>query len=177
MSVLDLTNDIKPYLSIVGDTDNLRLQAALDAAESMIADIVGPLAVEAATERVPGCRTSLLLSKFPVVSLTSVTSESGAALDVSLLYTDTDAGIVTYKQSWCNTFWSPTYTVVYDIGFATVPADLVRGIAALTQHLWTPQRGTAGRGQVAPEMTSAAPYALPNFVSTMIARYVPLASA
>lgn len=172
MSVLDLAQDVKPYLSISGTDNDTRLEAALDAAEALMAQKIGPLTATTFTDVVDGGgRSALTLERFPVVALSSVTTDSGATVDTSLLTLDR-SGVVTYKSRAA--FNATSYTVEYAAGWeAPLPPDVIRAVAALTQHLWSPQRGPATRGGPTDQTASPA-YALPHFVEQMVSHYIPL---
>ena len=96
-------------------------------------------------------QTAILVRQRPLVSVTSITSASGGAIDISAgLDLDTNAGIIRRKLGlpFYGPFfqWLPQVTVTYVAGWGTaVPASF--GIAAriILQHLWDTQRGAAGQ--------------------------------
>lgn len=172
MSALDLY-DAKDYLNITDATDDAKLQAVIDAAESAIAARIGPLEATAVTRRVYVSGCSLVLPVLPAVSLTSVTYVGGSALILGDLYLDTASGVVTYA-SQSGTFASGWYTVVYNAGYATLPDDLMLAVKELVRHLWRSQRGSGtGRPGSAPsESVPGAAYIFPIRVEQLLAPHL-----
>jgi hypothetical protein len=143
VSVLTLA-DTKVYLNISQATYDAELQTFIDSAEAAIAKRCGPLASTATTKQVDGRGTSLILPLTPVISLTSITGNAGevvATTDVTVL----SPGIVRYTNGgyWFGSLW---YTVVYNAGRSTVPADLLMAVKELVRHFWITQRGSARSG-------------------------------
>jgi hypothetical protein len=170
MSVLDLAS-VRTHLNLVATTYDAELQSVIDAAEAAIGQRVGPLAPTSTTARVRGGGSMLVLPVSPAVSLTSVTPADSTALTLADLYLDTGAGLVTYESG--ATFSARHYTVVYQAGRATCPADLKLAVKELVRHLWTTQRGPTARAGLAAEMTSnsvpGAAYAFPFRVEQLLA--------
>lgn len=178
MSVLDLTT-AKDHLNITGDAYDVKVQAALDAAEAAIARKVGPLTATAVTSRVSGRSSALVLPTVPVVSVTSVTGSDSSTISVADLVTD-PAGVVEYAT--CGSFPAAAYTVVYQAGRASLPADLEMAVLELLRHLWTTQRGGGTRpGSTPSEGLSntlpGAAFTFPIRVEQLIEAYVPLGGA
>ena len=173
MSAVSLP-DVKAHLGIEKDDDDTELQAILDAAEAAIAHRVGPLAPTTVTVRVPGATGPLSLPVRPVISLTSVTPSYGGALDVTRLDVDPVTGLVAYQgyySSFVSYFPMAWYSVVYQAGFTTLPADLVLAVKELVRHLWSPQRGPGRVPGPAVDLQPPAGYALPNRVLELLAPY------
>lgn len=173
MSVLSL-GDARKHLNITGFDHDDELQDVIDAAEAVLAHHVGPLEPTTVTEVVAGGTTILPLNTLPVISVTSVTSAAGAAS--TGLSTDLSDGLVTYTSG--ATFGSPgKYTVVYQAGRTTCPADLLLAVKELTRHLWESQRGAARPqgfdADEAPDPTAA--YLLPYRVQELIAPHTNVA--
>lgn len=173
MSTLSLS-DAKQHLNIDVATYDTELTAMISAAEAMIAKRCGPLASTAKTVVVDGRGYSLLLPTTPVVSLTSVTDNTGATVSVSDL-TVLPPGVVQYTSgpAYFPGWW---YTVVYNAGRSTVPDDLLLADKELVRHLWTSQRGGAsrpGQGGGTDQVTFAAQVgSLPTRVLELIAPHV-----
>lgn len=168
MAVL-LLPDAKAYLNITVEDSDTTLAAIIASAEAAITRKCGPLEPTAVTERVVHRGGELLLSTLPVVSLTSVTPDGGAALSLTGLYVD-PAGVVTGLGAG-------TYDVVYSAGRATCPADLLLAVKELVRHLFGPQRGPTGRpGSRGSETTAntipGAAYMMPFRVAELIAPHV-----
>ena len=144
MSVLTLA-DAKTHLQEKTTVNDGELQDFIDAAESAIAAQIAPLTPTAFTERVRGGRV-LLVSTLPIVALTSVTPVFGSALDPTFLYTDSNAGVISYYASW---FPLPYYDVAYTGGRTVTKVaypDLYQTIKEFVRHLWMTQRGGVGTG-------------------------------
>jgi len=96
-------------------------------------------------------QTVIPVRQRPLVSVTSITSASGGAIDISAgLDLDNNAGLIRRKLGlpFYGPFfaWLPAVTVTYVAGWGTaVPASF--GVAAriILQHLWDTQRGAAGQ--------------------------------
>ena len=96
-------------------------------------------------------QTVIAVRQRPLVSVTSITSASGGAIDISAgLDLDANAGLIRRKLGlpFYGPFfqWLPQVTVTYVAGWGTaVPASF--GVAAriILQHLWDTQRGAAGQ--------------------------------
>lgn len=141
MSTVPLS-EAKTHLNVTVDTHDAELQGLLDAAESTIAQRCGRLGSTPTTERVPGGDDLLLVAR-PAVSLVSVTSADGAVLDLSSLYLDSSAGIVSMSSG--ASFPARYYTVVFNAGRSSLPADLRLAVLELTRHFWVTQRGGSRR--------------------------------
>ncbi len=168
-SVLDVTA-AKVHLNLTVATYDAELQTFIDAAESFLARFIGPLQATAATRRVCGDSAALVLPR-PVISLTSITPDTGAALTLSDLYLNPDTGVITFNSgAW---FYARYYTVVYQAGrtvSATVNADILHADKELVRHLWVTQRGSGGRpGSSQSEPVVGPLYTLPPRVQEVIA--------
>lgn len=176
MSVVSLA-EAKAHLNIAEATHDAELQTVLDAAEAVIAKLVGPLTPTVVTEVVRSTSyAGLVLSTLPVVSLTSVTPNVGDALVVGDLTLDGAAGLVTNATD--TRFGAQSYTVVYEAGYDPLPLDLQLAVKELLRHLWASQRGSGvGRpGSRSAEALSntlpGAAYTLPIRVTQMLDPYL-----
>lgn len=168
MSALDLA-DAKTYLNISDSKYDTELQLFIDAAESAIAQRVGPLSSSSLTKRVPGYAWNLHLPVYPAVSLTSVTPVgSSTALTLSGLYLEQESGAVSFNGG--SFFSAPAYDVAYTVGRADVPPELVMAVRELLRHMWTTQRGSTARPNAGTEQPGQA-YTLPNRVLELTAPY------
>ena len=140
MSVLSIAA-VADYCKVTSQANITLLQGTLDAAEAWEASRVGFLTSTAVTERITGGAPALVLSRQPVLTLTSVTGESAAVVTAGDLYLDTRAGTVVYNSG--ATFWEDYYTVVYTSGLATpLPAAAAEAVRIITVGMWTAsQRG------------------------------------
>ena len=169
MSVLEIA-DARKHLGITTTTQDAELQAIIDAAEAVIAGLVGPLSTETRTDRVRSSSGSLVLPVSPVVSMTSVTNADTTALLVDDLYLDTAASVITYGDgvSWVT---PGVYDVVYVAGRETCPPDLLLAVKELVRHLWQSQRGPSARpgsGAMENPSTPGAAYLLPYRVQELL---------
>lgn len=148
MSLVPLA-DVKAHLGITKPDDDTKLQGKLDAAEALVSKILGGsggLAASTITQRANGFRSSLTLTTFPVLSVTSVTGSDGVQIPLGGLDIDLSAGIIRsnatyyYASPWYP-FLLPFYTIVYQSGYASPPADIGEAVMLMTQHLWETQRG------------------------------------
>lgn len=166
MSAVSLA-DVKVYLGFTTSEHDAELPGYIDAAEALIAQRVGALVPISRTDRVAGATYALVLPTSPVVSVTSVTPVNGAALDVSDLFCDARAGVVTYDSG--AGFPASQYDVVYEAGRSALPDDLVLAVKELVRHLFEPKRnGSANRAAPA-EAPSA--WLIPYRVAELIAPY------
>lgn len=182
MSVLDLTS-AKAHLNITGSTNDVEIQATIDAAEAAIGRKIGPLETSAVTSRVTGCARALVLPTLPVVSVTTVTGSDASTISASDLVAD-PSGVVSFASY--GSFPSAAYTVVYEAGWGAVnedvwagPADLLQAIKEMTRHLWVTQRGGSVRpGSTSPDALSntlpGSAFALPIRVQQLVEPYIAL---
>lgn len=125
-------DDVRPRLNKTSTIDDDELQDMIDAAEAEFAELIGPLEVTSYTEEYAG---PVVLLKFPVVAVASVTSYYGTLL-ASADYTLTaSSGVLTLP---CH---GGPYAVVYTAGHAVLPANYreviiadVAGYFAATQR-------------------------------------------
>lgn len=171
MSVLALT-DVKAYLAITSGTHDVVLQGFIDAAEAAIGSKCGPLGPIDVVQQVAASAGTIMLSTFPVLTLTSIApAGGGAALSLSAVTLDGPSGVVSGVSSG-------TYVVAYSAGRATnaVPADLLMGTKELVRHLWDTQRGPTKRPGSTSESTAntipGAAYMMPFRVSELIAPHL-----
>lgn len=168
MSVVPLA-DIKSDLKIAADASDARIQAKIEAAEAALSRLLGgagALSATAVTQRVTGCRPTLMLSRLPVISVESVTDSSGNAIDLSTLDIDEDHGLI-YMTG--GTFTDPFYTVGYHTGYASLDADLVEAVKLLTKHFWETQRGPTARPSTQQSTPNPTPGGFPPRVLEIVA--------
>ena len=173
MSVLTLPS-AKAYLRIEQGTQDALLPEFMAAAELFVSNRCGPLEAGSVAERVRPSGDSLLLTRLPTISLTSVTpSDGGAALTLGDLYLDEGSGIVTRNDGGC--FSSRYYTVVYSAGRATCPADLMLAVKEILRDTYRPQRGGRRPGspvdQTASNTLPGAEYVPPFLAARLMAPY------
>ena len=163
-------NDLKTQLGIPAtDTTKDDELATFAAAAGRVVEglIGGPWLNTTITEPVTpsGGGRILVLSKKPVVSVTSITDmQSGTASSVTGLVIDNPHGIVTQKNG-VPFYWVGPYTVVYVAGHGTsVPEDVMMAGRLIGQHLWETRRGAVTRPSLGGQeiVTTSAGYAVPR---------------
>ena len=132
----------------------------------------GPVVNRAVTERseMQGNQTVIPVRQRPLVSVTSITSASGVAIDISGgLDLDKNAGLIrrVLGLPFYGPFfqWLPMVTVTYVAGWGTsVPPAFTSFARMVIQHLWEPQRGPASMPMGGGSMTSPPwlGFAIPN---------------
>lgn len=111
----------------------------------------GPLVNRTITERseMMSSQTVIPVRQRPLVSVVSITSASGGAIDISAgLDLDANAGLIRRKLGlpFYGPFfqWLPQVTVSYVAGWGvSVPAAFNVAARMILQHLWVTQRGEA----------------------------------
>jgi hypothetical protein len=167
--------DAKTHLNITTPDSDVELQVMIDSAEAVIAGLIGPLTSTVTTSVVDGRGSVLVLPVTPVISLTSITGAAGDSVTTANL-SIIPPGIVAYNMMGTNDpglFFFPSrwYTVVYNAGRTTVPADLLLAIKELLRHLWQTQRGGAVRPGSGPD-TQSPGYLIPNRVAELLGPYL-----
>jgi hypothetical protein len=113
----------------------------------------GPLVNRTVTERAEmmANQTVILVRQRPLVSVTSIASASGGAIDISAgLDIDTNAGTIRRKLGlpFYGPFfqWLPQVNVIYVAGWGTaVPAAFGTASRIILQNLWETQHGPSAR--------------------------------
>lgn len=176
---LVLLADVKKHLNITSSTDDAELQVFIDTAEAALAQVLNAgstLAVQSVTQRAAGYAKSLVLTRAPVVSVTSVTGAYTGALSLSDLDIDLEHGLINYPPLMAFAFWDPWYTIVYQAGYTaqSLPLDLALAVKELVRHFWTTQRGAVsarpGPGGFN-EPFPASGYSFPNRVLELVKHY------
>lgn len=162
-------------------------QAAASEVQSFIATIRsnlekatgGPLVNKTITERAEmmSNQTVIAVRQRPLVSVTSIASASGAAIDISAgLDLDVNAGLIR-RQLGLPFFgpffeWLPQCTVTYVAGWGTsVPAAFNSFARIVLQHLWTSQHGPASRPAMGADEMVTIPgfgFAVPNMAAELL---------
>lgn len=159
--------DAKKHLNMTSTSNDDELRDHIASATTVVEYYVGPVDVTTATEVVPG-GTSLILSRTPAISLTSVEPvyTVGLTYVVADLDLDGTTGIVRHKLGW--RFIGPL-RVVYQVGRAIVPANQQMAARIIIKHLWETQRGGSrrpGMGQsddiVEQQLVSVMGFAIPR---------------
>jgi hypothetical protein len=138
----------------------------------------GPLVNRTITERseMMQNQTVIAVRQRPLVSVTSIASASGSAIDISGgLDLDTNAGLIRRQLGlpFYGPFftWLPKVTVTYVAGWGvSVPAAFNTFARIVLQHLWTSQRGPAALPMGGGEMVSVPGFgfAIPNMAAELL---------
>lgn len=164
-------DDLKVFLGITDSGNDGELLAMLDRAVATLEARVGPLSEVDVVDEVHTGPGPLVLKRWPVISVTSV-SDNGS--DVTDLDLDADAGVLYGGFFSCI---RRGVKVTYVAGRADLPMDLEAAVLELAKHLWTTQRvpGSRRYGSGDPDertLAGASSYLLPYRVQTLIEPYV-----
>jgi hypothetical protein len=122
-------------------------------------------------------QTVILVRHRPLVSVTSIASASGAAIDISSgLDLDVNAGAIRRKLGlpFFGPFaaWLPQVNVTYVAGWGpSVPAAFNSFARIVLQHLWESQRGPSVRPGMGPDEMATIPgfgFAIPNMAAELL---------
>ena len=123
-------------------------------------------------------QTVIAVRQRPLVSVVSITSASGGAIDISAgLDLDVNAGLIRRKLGlpFYGPFfqWLPQVNVTYVAGWGTsVPAAFGNFARIVVKHLWTSQHGPSQRPSMGGEEMVTIPgfgFAVPNMASELLA--------
>jgi hypothetical protein len=179
-SVLPL-QDAKDALNIpqATTTSDAEIQSYIATIESSLEKATGgPLTNRVVTERseMMASQTIIPVRQRPLVSVTSIASASGSAIDISGgLDLDVNAGLIRRKLGlpFYGPFftWLPQCTVTYVAGWGTsVPAAFGSFARIVVQHLWNSQRGPAALPMGGGEMVTVPGFgfAIPNMAAELL---------
>jgi hypothetical protein len=140
-SLADAKAKLKIPATSTGDDDELRTY--IEATTAAVEFFTGPIARRTVTEIVNGGSDSMLLTKPPVLSVTSITGiyQWQPTIPVSVLDVDADSGVMR-RNDWIMFYRGP-YRVVYVAGRAVVPANASLAGKLILQHLWRTEYGAA----------------------------------
>jgi hypothetical protein len=148
--------DAKDMLNIpqTTTTSDAEIQSFISTIESSLRGMTGgPLINRTITERaeMTGYQTVISVRQRPLVSVTSIASASGGAIDISAgLDLDANAGTIRRKLGlpFYGPFfqWLPQVNVTYVAGWGTsVPAAFNMAARIILAHLWETQHGPPAR--------------------------------
>jgi hypothetical protein len=179
-SVLPL-QDAKDALNIPQATtsSDAEIQSYIATIESNLERATGgPLVNRVVTERseMMQSQTVIPVRQRPLVSVTSITSASGGAIDISAgLDLDVNAGLIRRKLGlpFYGPFfsWLPQCNVTYVAGWGTsVPAAFNTFARVVIAHLWNSQRGPAALPMGGGEMVQIPGFGflVPNLAAEML---------
>lgn len=167
--------ETKLQLNMTDSASDAELAVFISAASEAIEDYVGAVVNRAVTETFDGGTDQILLSKTPVVSVTSVT-DNGTVL-AATSYKASAAGVLSRVAGQGRTPFQPgvqSLVVVYVAGraadTASVPRRMKMAALIIIQHLWETQR-PAGRGPLNQEADDFDPrysYSIPRRALEML---------
>ena len=139
----------------------------------------GPLVNKTITERseMMSNQTVIPVRQRPLVSVTSVTSASGGAIDISAgLDLDVNAGLIRRQLGlpFYGPFftWLPQVNVTYVAGWGTsMPAAFNSFARIVLAHLWESQRGPSARPGMGGDELATIPgfgFAIPNMAAELL---------
>lgn len=142
-------DETKLQVNMDDTTSDAELAVFISAASEAVEDYVGAVVNRTVTEVFDGGREQVLLSKLPVVSVTSVT-DNGTLLAASDYKVDAPSGVLTRVSGRDATCFNPgiqSLSVVYVAGraadTAAAPARYKMAALIIIQHLWETQRPAA----------------------------------
>lgn len=154
MAVLSV-EDAASHLSITASDHDAEISSLIDAAEALIANVVGPLEPqEPVTRRVVGAGVLVL----PVAPVIAASVDGVASVEV-----DAEAGLIRFLDGRCR---ASTYDVTYTPGREEVPADLVLAVKEMVRHLWHLGHGGSAYGDAPPAATGSP---IPHVVADLLA--------
>lgn len=133
-----------PAASTGSDAEILEWIASIEAGLERFTG--GPVISRSVTERCEALNgyRQFCVRQRPLVSVTSITAETGGALDLSDVKIDPNAGTIQRAMGWpfLGPFAGRWFTVTYTAGWGTsVPAAFASFARIVVDHLWSPQRG------------------------------------
>ena len=166
-----------PQTDTSNDTELMAMIATIGASLERFTG--GPVVNRQITERAEmlANQTVILVRQRPLVSVVSVTSASGGAIDISAgLDIDTNAGTVRRKLGlpFYGPFfqWLPQVNITYVAGWGTsVPATFNLFARIVLAHLWESQRGPVARPSMGGDDMVTMPgfgFAIPNMAAELL---------
>lgn len=132
---------LKAFLDIEEGEDAFDLELAdyLASATGTIARRCGYLEPTEVVEQIRVSNDALVVSEWPVVTVTSAVDDDGASVDVSTAKIDRGAGIIRLGGGV-----NGLIEVTYQAGYDPCPEDLEMATYVVAGHLWDTQRGRTG---------------------------------
>jgi len=150
--------DVKTYLKITRTDNDGELGDFLAGAIAAVEDVIGPLAAQTVTEEFDEHGPRIVLSRTPVLSLSSVVIEpwlGAAAVDDTAAWrlNPTTGVLRRMVVGGSLPFYGrgSIFTVTYTAGRADVPAPVNRAILMQVREMWKSQRGSMPVNQTGAE--------------------------
>jgi uncharacterized phiE125 gp8 family phage protein len=141
-------DDVKAYLNITRTKNDDELTSFLDVAVAAIEDVIGPIDARTVVEEIDSHGPRIVLSQFPVQSVTSVSIEpwlGATAVDDTMAWRLNPAtGVLRRKVIGGSLpYYGPgsIFTVTYTVGRSVTPAPVYQAILMQVADLWESQRG------------------------------------
>jgi len=176
-------NDVRQHLNLTDTTQDVEIQGFIAAAQAIVENITGPVLPKDVTETFDGGQVSIVLTEWPVLSITSVVEnsngESSTLAEITAPYSDTTGlsyradysiGVLTRWSGTMQYKWAPgigSVTVSYTAGRASVPPDVRLAALRLIEHLWTSQQRSGRTSGNSPDIPAAG-HAIPWFVEELL---------
>lgn len=159
-------DEAKEALNITSDAYNAELQDYIDGAIAAVENICGPAEPTVATDVIQPVNGTLILTRMPLVEVTSVIGATDGTEVVSTIRADLDAGMVTanFGESALSDNW---YTVAYTYGRASAPAAMKQAAKVILKHQWQTQRAPSAKSAGDAKPT----FAIPNAALQMLVPY------
>lgn len=135
--------EFKQQLNRTDTTDDEELRTYLESATDFVEWAIGPVGAQTFTERVAAMSGILVLSRQPLISVTSVTPVNNGTLGTaltSLQYRIDSSSQVVELFAYGNR----EHEVVYRAGMTVVQAGYKIAGLIIAQHLWQTQNNTSG---------------------------------
>lgn len=138
-SLADAKSKLRIGSSVIVDDDDLR--DVSEATTRAVEYFTGPIVRTSCTDVVSGGHGSVLLTRAPVLSLTSITAVTSyqVAVDVTVLDVDTVTGVV--RRTDGQVFPPGFYRLVYVAGRTVLTANISLAARIILQHLWRTMYG------------------------------------
>jgi hypothetical protein len=166
-----------PQATTTSDTEIMAYIATIQASlESMTGGPLVNRVITAERTEMMASQTVIPVRQRPLVSVTSITSASGGAIDISAgLDLDANAGLIRRKLGlpFYGPFfmWLPQVTVTYVAGWGTaVPAAFNVAARIILQNLWETQHGPSARPSIGDDMMTPPGFgfAIPNQAAELL---------
>jgi hypothetical protein len=179
-------DDVMAQLTRVKDADVPALKRTLASASNLLTGMCIPLLPATVTDDLDGGQPTVILSQYPVNTVTSVTTYNTAGAGTTVLQAGGSTGVtdgwaleplsgVLHRVGWraWPVGWGNVH-VVYTVGPATVPDEVAQATVTLTEHLWQFRKVGHQSGQQPgndPQGYDPA-YAIPNKVIELVRQYL-----
>jgi hypothetical protein len=138
-SLADAKAKLRIGAAVIVDDDDLR--AAAEATTRAVEYFTGPIVRTSYTDVVSGGHESVLLTRAPVLSLTSITAVTSYQVAVPFAVLDVDGTSGVVRRTDGLTFPSGSYRLAYIAGRTILSANISLAARIILQHLWRTMYG------------------------------------